>query len=237
MKIIGVDLDNTMFTFRSLMYGLMNKFQPIKSSTGNFAEFSGGNHKKANFLLKKLHKVFNPAKYHTYPRAIETINFLRSIGFKVYFISSRPNISPIINVTFEWLDKNDIKYDKVVLGCRNKAIYAKEKNVDLMIDDYFATCQQLDKVGIRSILFKGSLKDDEGQYKLLKYPNIALATSWLSIAQNVDHIFEDEFEDVDFISREEIKRVFKSGAYSNQFDGGGQEQLSFDELIPIEHKI
>lgn len=237
MKIIGVDLDNTMFTVRSLMYGLMNKFQSIKSSTGNFVEFSGKNHKKSNFLLKKLHKVFNPAKYHTYPRAIEAINYLRSIGFKVYFISSRPNISPIVNVTLEWLDNNNVRYDKVVLGCKNKAIYAKENDVDLMIDDYFATCQQLDKVGIRSILFKGSLKDDEGQYKLLKYPNIALATSWLSIAQNVDHIFEDEFEDVDSITLEEIKKVFKSGAYANLDEGGGQEQLSFDELIPIEHKI
>ena len=237
MKIIGVDLDNTMFTVRSLMYGFMNKFQSIKSSTGNFVEFSGKNHKKSNFLLKKLHKVFNPAKYHTYPRAIEAINYLRSIGFKVYFISSRPNISPIVNVTLEWLDNNNVRYDKVVLGCKNKAIYAKENDVDLMIDDYFATCQQLDKVGIRSILFKGSLKDDEGQYKLLKYPNIALATSWLSIAQNVDHIFEDEFEDVDSITLEEIKKVFKSGAYANLDEGGGQEQLSFDELIPIEHKI
>ena len=234
MKIIGVDLDNTMFTVRSLMYGLMNKFQSIKSSTGNFVEFSGKNHKKSNFLLKKLHKVFNPAKYHTYPRAIEAINYLRSIGFKVYFISSRPNISPIVNVTLEWLDNNNVRYDKVVLGCKNKAIYAKENDVDLMIDDYFATCQQLDKVGIRSILFKGSLKDDEGQYKLLKYPNIALATSWLSIAQNVDHIFEDEFEDVDSITLEEIKKVFKSGAYANLDEGGGQEQPSFGELLPLE---
>ena len=237
MKIIGVDLDNTMFTFRSLMYGLMNKFQSIKSSTGNFVEFSGKNHKKSNFLLKKLHKVFNPAKYHTYPRAIEAINYLRSIGFKVYFISSRPNISPIVNVTLEWLDNNNVRYDKVVLGCKNKAIYAKENDVDLMIDDYFATCQQLDKVGIRSILFRGSLKDDEGQYKLLKPSNIAFATSWFDIVQNVDKIFEDEFKGVDSITLEEIKKVFKSGAYANLDEGGGQEQPSFGELLPLERQV
>ena len=130
--------------------------------------------------------------------------------------------------------RNNVRYDKVVLGCKNKAIYAKENDVDLMIDDYFATCQQLDKVGIRSILFRGSLKDDEGQYKLLKPSNIAFATSWFDIVQNVDKIFEDEFKGVDSITLEEIKKVFKSGAYANLDEGGGQEQPNYGELLPLE---
>ncbi len=187
MGIIGVDLDNTMFTCkRSFSYMLMNKFQFLRSDDKlKYKEIDTNEAKEVHPIIKNFHKILNPASYKAYPEAIETINALYDQGYQIYIITSRPAISPIVSATVAWLKENGVKFDKLIMGCNNKGEYAKQNKVSLIIDDFDKTCKSLDKRGIDSILFKGTLKSKKKFTINKKTPHITIMHSWNTIKEHI----------------------------------------------------
>ena len=189
--IIGVDLDNTMFTCNSFIYKVINKFQYANLHSAHYKEVKTQDTMLSSSMLKNTHKVFNPIKYKSFPQAVETINLLYSLGCKIYFVSRRPNFSPLVKATVEWLQINKVNYDKLILSCKNKVKYADEHNIKLFIDDCRDVCLRLEQRGIRAVLFRGSLKEGSEQLRILKPANILIATSWKSISNNVDSLLQE----------------------------------------------
>ncbi len=167
MKKIGIDLDKTLFNCESLLYDLLNKFQFINKNDKTFIEIDINNIKEISPFIKKINKILNPSFYTAYPYAIQTINSLHEAGYKIYFISSRPNINFITSATVEWLINNKVHCDKLIMACNNKAHYAYENKLDFFIDDLVDNCMTLEKIGIKSILFDGCLKNKD-YFKLKK---------------------------------------------------------------------
>ena len=51
----------------------------------------------------------------------------------------------------DWLDKNNIYYDKLVVNARNKEDACIEEKIDLFIDDSKSNCLNVKKAGIKTI--------------------------------------------------------------------------------------
>ena len=51
----------------------------------------------------------------------------------------------------DWLDKNNIYYDKLIVNARDKKIACIEEKIDLFIDDSESNCLNVKKAGIKTI--------------------------------------------------------------------------------------
>ena len=194
MKRIAIDLDKTMFTFKSFLYEFLNKFQFMRSDKKvKYKEIDIDSIKPVNPIIKRLHKAFNPACYQTFPLAIETINAFHKTGYEIYFVSNRPNVAPIVSATCAWLRDNNVHCDKLILGCNNKSEFALQNDIDIMIDDLFVNCQSSEEKGVKSILFNANLKNSVDCFKInKKQPNLTILNSWGKIGQYIEGLFEME---------------------------------------------
>lgn len=193
-KIIGVDIDNTLFSCRSLLYNIAAKLKvPVSKRKLKYAEVPYCQDPKVNPLLKGIFKFFNPNKYQEFPEAVKSLNSLYDEGFEIHLLNSRPNINIFVTSVQEWLNNHGVKYHKLIVGCNDKPKYISENNVDILIDDLSKTCKEAEVVGSKSIIFRGSLKQklQEGKpEKKLKYSNIA--TSWKSVLKKIKDIFAEK---------------------------------------------
>ena len=87
--------------------------------------------------------------------AKKVIDKLHDEGFKIYFITSRNDKFYRDAQLFceSYLNKNNIYYDKLITGPQIKIDTCIEEKIDIMVDDSIYTCEELDKRGIKSILF------------------------------------------------------------------------------------
>ena len=77
--------------------------------------------------------------------ASEVINQLRKEGHKIYLITARwdmPNDN-IQEITKQWLKKNELEYDELIINASDKLNLIKEKNIDIFIDDSFNNCKNI----------------------------------------------------------------------------------------------
>ena len=85
--------------------------------------------------------------------AVETINRLRKEGHKIIIITARDSEfhdDPYF-LSKNWLNKNNIKYDKLIVNAREKGTVCKNENIDLFIDDQLNNCLDVLKEGIKVI--------------------------------------------------------------------------------------
>ena len=85
--------------------------------------------------------------------AKEFIEKLRKDGYEIYIITARDfefHDDPY-KLSKDWLDKNNIEYDKIIVNAREKAKICKAENIDIFIDDQLANCMKISDEGIRVI--------------------------------------------------------------------------------------
>ncbi len=69
-----------------------------------------------------------------YKESINIINKLKRQGHKIFIVTKRP--VSFTGITKAWLDKNNIKFDKLVLtGDADKGDFARQLKLDFFIDD------------------------------------------------------------------------------------------------------
>lgn len=156
---IAIDIDNTIFTCNSFIYQLANKLQKINNTSSSYKIIDVENVKKSNKIIKHLHKIFNPDKYQPHTKAIETINYLHDKGFEIHIVSNRPTFNIMVKATVNLLESYGVKYNKLVLGCKNKVDYCNKHNIFILINDMPKTCEETAKNGIKTIIF-----NPENQY-------------------------------------------------------------------------
>lgn len=79
------------------------------------------------------------------PFAKETVNALHEMGHKIVLATARTtdwHVEPE-KITFEWLDKNQIKFDKIYFGCSDKERVCIEENADVFVDDDIKICTRV----------------------------------------------------------------------------------------------
>ena len=161
---IGIDIDDT----------LSNIKEQINIQAFNYAlklnkSVSFYNGKIFNYenLYRNIYKLDdNEIKYFisniheeitnmAVPRegAIEVIQKLKNESHQIYIITSRSfkyHNDPYM-LSKKWLDKNGIKYDKLIVNADNKLDICKNENIDIFIDDLVKNCVLLKDNGIYAI--------------------------------------------------------------------------------------
>lgn len=93
--------------------------------------------------------------------AVETIKKLRKDGHKIFIVTARDSEyheDPYL-LSKNWLDKNNIEYDKLIVNARNKAPVCKNENIDVFIDDQLGNCLKVAETGIKVIRFGDGYKN------------------------------------------------------------------------------
>lgn len=113
--------------------------------------------------MKNIHeKITNRAK----PRenAVEVIQRLQKEGHKIIIITARSSEfhdDPYL-LSENWLKKNNITYDKLIVNAREKGSICKEENIDIFIDDQLKNCLDVLKQEIKVIQIGNDLSKVEG---------------------------------------------------------------------------
>lgn len=191
---IGIDIDNTITEVQNELnkaaydYAIKlgknienddNPFKDIKNNGDTYKKKFQFSYDELKHFLKNIQEeITNKAK----PRdnAVEVINRLKKEGHKIFIITARDSEfhdNPYL-LSKNWLDKNNIEYDKIIVNAREKGTICKNENIDLFIDDQLNNCVDVEKEGIQTIRISADNK---------KYTNIISLKDWKEIYEFVSN--------------------------------------------------
>ena len=85
----------------------------------------------------------------------------------------------IEQITKKWLDKNEIKYNKIFLGYEDKRKIVQENNIDIFIDDNLKTCELIADMNINVLMMNTRLNKNVN----IKNQKIERVFSWKEIEE------------------------------------------------------
>ena len=163
---IGIDIDDTLTDVKDELIEAGEKYARSlgkdikvdknfedKNNNGNkWQEMFQFNYDELKYFLKDIQEsITNKAK----PRenVVEVIKKLKNDGNEIIIITARDSEfhdNPY-KYSKDWLDKNNIYYDKLVINAKNKEDACIEEKIDLFIDDSESNCLKVNKAGIKTI--------------------------------------------------------------------------------------
>lgn len=164
---IGIDIDNTITEVQNKLnkaaydYAIKlgknienadNPLEDIKNNKDTYKKKFQFSYDELKYFLKNIQEeITNKAT----PRenAVEVINRLKKEGHKIYIITARDSEfhdNPYL-LSKNWLDKNNIECDQIIVNAREKGIVCKNENIDLFIDEQLNNCLDALKEGIKVI--------------------------------------------------------------------------------------
>lgn len=110
--------------------------------------------------------------------AVSVINKL-SAENKIILITARfdDENKEAEKATKKWLEKNNIKYDKLFMGHIDKRKIATENKIDIFIDDSFSTCREVAGIGIKTFMMDAKLNQGKEDKDIVR------VKSWIEIEQ------------------------------------------------------
>lgn len=164
--IIGIDIDDTLTDIKDKIkeeatkYAEQlgkevkndNKYIEDKNNGNIYQEKYGFTYEELKYFLKEIQEEITiKAKPREWVK--EAIEKLRRDGNQIYIITARDeefHDDPYM-LSKNWLDKNEIEYDKLIVNARDKAKICKEEKIDIFIDDKLANCIKVSNEGIKVI--------------------------------------------------------------------------------------
>ena len=164
---IGIDIDDTITNIKDKLTNAALEYakslnKNVQNIDYNIVDiYNNGNiyQKLFNFNYEELKYFLGTIQEEITDNAIprencvEVINKLHNDGNEIYIITARDkefHEDPYLQSN-EFLDKNSIYYDKLIVNARNKAMACIENNIDLLIDDSISNCLNSDNFGIDTI--------------------------------------------------------------------------------------
>lgn len=90
---------------------------------------------------------------------------LKQDGHQIIFITARgKTYNNPYQITKEYLDNNNIPYDKIILDSWDKSIACREENIDLFIDDSPKHCKEVSNIGIEVIMMDAKYNQNNNQF-------------------------------------------------------------------------
>ena len=116
------------------------------------------------------------------PNAARVINNLHNSGNKIVIITSRSKnyCDDIYKVSEEWLKKQNIQFDKLVVDTMNKALACAENDIDVFIDDHVDFCENVSKTNTKVLMFNSPYNQEETKYKRV--------FSWDDVEKEINNI-------------------------------------------------
>lgn len=155
---IGIDIDDTITcTYQTLLpmlaveYGLnINKLFKQKPTYKMLSKII------PNYDLFVKNKFSTMAKIVPLrDGVVEVLKKLREEGHKIIFITARTyeEYDDPFKISYEYLDSNNVQYDKLIVNVTDKAKCCIEEKIDLFIDDSTNHCKMVQKSGITTYQF------------------------------------------------------------------------------------
>lgn len=165
---IGIDIDNTLTEIQEELnkaafeYAISlgkkidnydNPIEDIKNNGDTYRKKFQFTYEELKYFLKDIQEnITNNAS----PRANakEVIDKLKKDGNEIYIITARDSEfhDDPYKLSKDWLDKNEIYYDKLIVNAREKSYVCKNEKIDLFIDDQLNNCLSVQNAGIQTIM-------------------------------------------------------------------------------------
>lgn len=173
--ILGIDLDETIVnTHEYAIKYLNNKYDYINESSylNLQKEYSKEVKESVPEILKGVLLKDN---------VIYILNYFKALGWKIIIITYRgkKGEEDLVNITYDYLKKYNVPYDKIYFGVRNKGKVAKKEGVKYFIDDHEVNLDSIYSRGIRTLKMKSDTE------KISKYK---VFNNWIEIK---DYILKD----------------------------------------------
>ena len=175
---IGIDIDNVISNFDEELYKEYKMHDKKLRNSGVVNQnadyirkgmFDWTDAEEKNFYINNIERIAKNLKLIS--NASKYINKLRKEGNKIFIISGRNNgeYADPYNMTKEWLNKNNVVYDKLFLTNayehHEKAEICLANNVEIMIDDSASVCAECSNVNIKVLLFDTKYNRKEKNFK------------------------------------------------------------------------
>lgn len=153
---IGIDIDDTITNTQDKIDEIALNKENIKvydrTKHWFYDRFNCSEEEDEIFFHKYAKEIMGEANIKE--NASLYINKLHDLGHEIYIITARSNkyADNIMDITLDYLDKNEIKYDKIIFQSHNKADICKENNIDVMIDDSIEHINEITDIGIKVII-------------------------------------------------------------------------------------
>lgn len=191
--IIGIDIDNTIsYTTETIMhyagvFGRQHGLNTLPDLSEYYLEEALGWSSTAveeffEVYLEDIYREVQPKE-----KAGKIIQQLQQ-EHQILIITSRNRQSPYIEkATREWLQRNEIKYDKLILNATSNMYYfsklsvCRQHGVEVMIEDHHDLAQELSPF-IPVILF------DYPYNKHIESENIMRVNNWVEVKKSIDYL-------------------------------------------------
>lgn len=120
----------------------------------------------------------------------EVIEKLKKEGNKIYIVTARKNNdewfptslkSNVEDITKKWLEENNIYYDKIVFGVKDKGEYCKNNLIDVMIED--------DPFNLRKLIGNTNVFIFDYPYnRNIEFNNLTRVYSWYDIYYKIKNM-------------------------------------------------
>ena len=165
---IGIDIDNTLTEVQEELnkaafeYAISlgkkidnydNPMEDIKNNGDKYRKKFQFTYEEIKYFLKNIQEnITNNA----IPRenAKEVIDKLKKDRNEIYIITARDSEfhDDPYKLSKDWLDKNEIYYDKLIVNAREKSSVCEKEKIDLFIDDQLNNCLSVQNAGIQTIM-------------------------------------------------------------------------------------
>ena len=165
---IGIDIDETMTNSTDKVKEYLIKYDSYYSNDYKLINgletiirgFLDGEEVKA-FFRDHAKEIGNEIELKENVK--EVIDRLRQDGHKIVIITARSDkyYDDVQTYCEEYLKRHNINYDKLITHQTYKIETCKREKIDLMIDDAIDTVEDLQKEGIKTILFTSEINKDK----------------------------------------------------------------------------
>lgn len=126
-----------------------------------------------DFTIKAFSKIMPYAKVKN--KAKEVIDKLHEMGYIIEIVSARntTEYEDPYGITYNYLKKNNIYFDKLNVSIKDKGKFCKENNINVLIDDSIDNLNDALKYGIKTIIFNNVFNENE--------ENFTRVNSWTDI--------------------------------------------------------
>lgn len=164
---IGIDIDDTMTNIKDkLTTAAIQYAKSLNKNVDNLNYDIVDIYNNGNIYQKLFDFNYEELKYflgtiqeeitnNASPRenCSEVIKKLHNDGNEIYIITARDKEfhKDPYSQSKEWLEKNSIYYDKLIVNARNKGNACLENDIDILIDDSISNCLNVSSLGIDTI--------------------------------------------------------------------------------------
>lgn len=192
---IGIDIDNTLTKVQDKLnkaafdYAISlgkkidnydNPLEDIKNNGDTYKKKFQFTYEELKYFLKEIQEEITN---NALPRenVKNVIDKLKEDGHEIYIVTARDSEfhDDPYKLSKEWLDKNNIYYDKLIVNAREKSLVCKDKNIDLFIDDQLNNCLSVTNVGIKTIMITD---------KIHNYNEITQLQNWNEIYNYINEM-------------------------------------------------